>query len=415
MIVKDLRIANFRAINEASFSFQPGFNLIVGVNGVGKTSVMHALGVCLSTVLKVANGLPGRVGKFSLEDIRIGANAVTVECDVEITGTSYTYLAHRPRDTGTPQEPKIESREQIPRFPEIYGFRGVEPPRGDVAPATGRALAVFFSTTRAVPSERSPKRTAAAGGLAGACADALASRELRLAEIAAWMKVQEKMRSERPTAGRVLDAMTSAVERFLPDYGTLRLGTEGESLLLIGLGAIEVPVKHLSDGERGALALVLDLTRRLAQANPELDDPALQAEAVVLIDEIDLHLHPRWQRRIARNLTDAFPQCQFIATTHSPQVIGEVEHNRIQIISDGIVYSPKYSFGVDSSRILEEIMGANPRTEEVDALLSSISTLIGEERFDEVQPSLEQLTALLGETDPEVIRLVTILDFLDAR
>ena len=123
-----------------------------------------------------------------------------------------------------------------------------------------------------------------------------------------------------------------------------------------------LPVAQLSDGERGLLAMVFDLTRRLTQANPEMEDPAAEAEAVVLIDEIELHLHPGWQRRIVRNLTETFPKCQFIATTHSPQLIGEVEHDRIQIIADGQVYSPTHSFGVDSSRVLEEIMGADPRT-----------------------------------------------------
>ena len=108
------------------------------------------------------------------------------------------------------------------------------------------------------------------------------------------------------------------------------------------------------------LALVLDLARRLSQANPSLDDPLSEGHAVVLIDEIDLHLHSKWQRQIVHNLAAAFPGCQFIATTHSPQVIGEVEHNRIQIIANGEVYSPTHSFGVDSSRVLEEIMDVTP-------------------------------------------------------
>ena len=94
-------------------------------------------------------------------------------------------------------------------------------------------------------------------------------------------------------------------------------------LLIEKQGAV-IPVAKLSDGERGMLALVFDLTRRLAQANPNLDDPAAEGVGVVLIDEIDLHLHPEWQRTIVTNLPETFPRLQFIATTHSPQVIGEV-------------------------------------------------------------------------------------------
>ena len=108
------------------------------------------------------------------------------------------------------------------------------------------------------------------------------------------------------------------------------------------------------------LAMVLDLDAAAFAGQSQLTTRPQRRRAVVLIDEIDLHLHPKWQRQIVHNLTAAFPRCQFIATTHSPQVIGEVEHDRIQIIADGQVYSPTHSFGVDSSRVLEEIMDLGP-------------------------------------------------------
>ena len=158
--------------------------------------------------------------------------------------------------------------------------------------------------------------------------------------------------------------------------------------------------------------MVLDLTRRLAQANPAMENPAAEAEAVVLIDEIELHLHPEWQRRIVENLIKTFPKCQFIATTHSPQVIGEVEHDRIHIMADGEVYSPAYSFGVDSIRVLEEIMGTDPRTRKVKDLLSEISRTIGDDSYDDVRALLADLAKHLGEDDAEVTRIRTLLDFM---
>ena len=133
----------------------------------------------------------------------------------------------------------------------------------------------------------------------------------------------------------------------------------------------------------------------------------------MLIDEIDLHLHPKWQRQIVHNLTAAFPRCQFIATTHSPQVIGEVEHDRIQIIADGQVYSPTHSFGVDSSRVLEEIMDADPRAQEVEELLSQLSREVGKQQFARARELLAQLVDRLGENDPEVTRVSTLLDFME--
>jgi len=227
------------------------------------------------------------------------------------------------------------------------------------------------------------------------------------------MRVQQALKGENAAAGRVLAAFESAVARFLPDYANLRVDADAGPRLLINRGTTTVAVRQLSDGERGTLALVLDLTRRLSQVNLTMIDPAAQAEAVVLIDEIDLHLHPKWQRQIRRNLEAAFPRCQFIVTTHSPQVIGEVEHNRIQIIASGQVYSPTHSFGVDSSRVLEEIMDADPRTQEVNALLSQISQEVGKQRYQSVRELLATLVGKLGEDDPEVTRIRTLLDFME--
>jgi len=208
-------------------------------------------------------------------------------------------------------------------------------------------------------------------------------------------------------------AFAEAVARFLPGYFNLGLGGEDNERLWIDRDGTAIPVRQLSDGERGTLALVLDLTRRLAQANPKLEAPAAESEAVVLIDEIDLHLHPRWQRRIVHNLSAAFPHCQFIATTHSPQVIGEVAHERIQIIADGQVYSPTHSFGVDSSRVLEEIMEADPRAKEVQDLLSEASQAIGKQQLDLARELIARLVDQLGENDAEVTRLRTLVDFVE--
>ena len=416
MRVTRLKLANLRAIEVAEFRFHPGFNLIVGVNGVGKTSGLDALSVCLSVIVQHSNRLRTPVGAFTADDIRVGADALTVECGVAIGAIEHSYLIHKPRDTSAAQKKKAGMpREQVHDTPEKAAFVGAP-----AAPATGkesegRPLAVLFSTSRAVPSERAPSKRVAAGGIAAAFADALTSRELRLGEFAAWMRVQQALKGENAVAGRVLAAFESAVARFLPGYANLRVDADTRPRLLIDRGTTTVTVRQLSDGERGTLALVLDLTRRLAQANPAMTDPAAQAAAVVLIDEIDLHLHPKWQRQIVRNLVAAFPRCQFIATTHSPQVIGEVEHDRIQIIANGQVYAPQHSFGMDSSQVLEEIMDADPRTQEIKELLARISSEIGKQQFASARNSLTTLVGRLGEDDPEVTRLRTLLDFVEGK
>ncbi|MDE0036044.1 MAG: AAA family ATPase [Gammaproteobacteria bacterium] len=394
MIVTRLRLEDLRAIEAAELRFAPGMNLIVGVNGVGKTSILDALGVCLSAIVKRTSRLQQSTTPLFAKDVRACRDALTIECEVRLADRYVTYRVRRSSSSGTSSKADL-----VGRMPEP-----------DESSENGVPLAIMFSTNRATTKADVPHKAA----VGEAFASALSGRVFRLGEMAAWLRAQEVLRDERSRSARVLATLESAIQRFLPGYRNLRPEGEGRRpQLWIDRESMSIPVQQLSDGERGNLALVLDVSRRLALANPNLADPAAEAEAVVLIDELDLHLHPKWQRRIVHNLAAAFPRCQFIATTHSPQVIGEVPHDHIQIIADGEVYSPPHSFGVDSSRVLEEVMEADPRTKKVHELLGEISRTIGRERFEQGRELLEELVAILGESDPEVTRVRTLLDFLE--
>ena len=402
MKVTRLKLTNVRAIESIEFHFQRRFNLVAGVNGVGKTTVLDALAVSFSGIVKQANKLRAkRLVRFADGDIRIGAEVLNVECDFETSKIkgSHEYTVHKlnkNRKGGMGFTAK-----------QLSSTTGGEP--------ASSPLAVLFSTNRAVPSDKKPSLDVAAGDVRAACAGALSDRGLHLREFEEWMRAQQALVAARPAAGRMLAVLESAVARFLPGYRNLRPGDKklDGGFLLIDHGSTTLPVNQLSDGERGVLAMVLDLTRRLAQANPEMANPVTDAGAVVLIDEIDLHLHPQWQRQIAEKLTTTFPRCQFIATTHSPQVIGEVEPERIHILDDGKVYPPLHSFGVDSSRVLEEIMDTPPRTRRVQELLKRISDEIAEDKFEQVRDLLRNLIESLGENDPEVTRIRTFLAFME--
>lgn len=412
MIITRLKLAYVRAVEAAEFSFKPGFNLIIGVNGVGKTTALESLAVSLAAISRHINGLKGPLHGFTDSDIRVRSDALTVESEVSLADKPYTYVIHQPREAAVAQFGKEGlPREQTVTTPAKSAFVGDKPPAADGKKIL-RPLAVLFSTRRAVPSDRAPSKSAAKGGHAAAFAEAFSARELRLGEFAAWMRAQAALAAETPSSARVLDAFEKAVRRFLPGYTNLRVSDGPAPHLLVERRGVEIPVRQLSDGERGSLALVLDLTRRLAQANPSLDDPAAEGRGVVLIDEIDLHLHPKWQREIVRNLPDTFPRLQFIATTHSPQVIGEVEHDRIQVMGCGPVFSPTHSFGVDSSRVLEEIMDSPPRAREVQDLLDRLSMSVADKKLDDAFTLVTELAAKLGQDDAEVIRARTLLDFL---
>tara|TARA_R110000850_G_scaffold86975_1_gene187142 strand:- start:321 stop:977 length:657 start_codon:yes stop_codon:yes gene_type:complete len=175
-------------------------------------------------------------------------------------------------------------------------------------------------------------------------------------------------------------------------------------------------LEQLSDGERGLIALVFDLTRRLAIANPNLENPIAEGGALVLIDEIELHLHPKWQRDVLRRLQDTFKACQFVVTTHSPLVLGEVPARCVRFLEfvEGkvSVIEPTEAYGMDANSILQEFMGASVRNRKVEDELKGLFELIDQERFDEARSTIEALERQLGEDEPELTRASALIRFL---
>jgi len=173
---------------------------------------------------------------------------------------------------------------------------------------------------------------------------------------------------------------------------------------------------NLSDGQRIMLTLVGDLAKRIAILNPHLASEALQqTPGVVTIDELDLHLHPKWQRRIIHDLKTTFPSLQFIATTHSPQLIGEAKPEEIRLLDGGQTTTPARSFGIDSSRVLEEVMGTRSRNDSVEGLLARLFQSIDSEDFGGARELLSQVEGQLGPDDPEVTRARSLMSFLESR
>src|SRR5262249_50617365 len=175
---------------------------------------------------------------------------------------------------------------------------------------------------------------------------------------------------------------------FLPECKNLCAETSPKPRLLVTKDDLLLDARQLSDGERGLLALVLDLARRLSQANPGLSDPVKLGEAVVLIDELDLHLHPKWQRTIVERLTKAFPSCQFIATTHSPQIVAAVEPEQVLLLMDKKVIRPDRTLGMDSNWILRHLMEADDRPAEAVKAIHQVETLIERGHFNEAREAI---------------------------
>jgi predicted ATP-binding protein involved in virulence len=402
MKIRRLSVAGLRGFDQATFEFDPHFTLLVGINGVGKSSVLEALRVSLSRVLPKFTASRSTPLAFAAEDIRQLSASLTVDLDLEFPEGQRNFLLHKPRERFVP----LDTPEREELLPPNW-------PKAD--PSGNQPIAIYFGTRRSHPTDEQIKIGRSRGGQAAAFANALSDvRPLQLRDMASWMLAQEALAEELPRARFHLEALKSAAARFLPTCTGLRATSGADKpRLLISKDGVELDVRYLSEGERGVLALALDLARRLSQANPVLDDPVRDGVGVVLIDEIDMHMHPLWQRQIVPLLTETFRGCQFIATTHSPQVIGEVAHDRILLIKDGHVYSPARSFGVDSSRVLEEVMDTKSRNAGVEAKIAKIAKLIGDGKADAARAEIERLSADIGEDDPEITRAMTLLDFME--
>lgn len=168
---------------------------------------------------------------------------------------------------------------------------------------------------------------------------------------------------------------------------------------------------QLSDGEKCQLALAGDLARRLAIANPSLRNPR-NGQAVVLIDEVDLHLHPSWQRTIVPRLTETFPNCQFIVTTHSPQIASEVDEGMVALLkrtAAGVsVLYPEGIYGHDTNRILEDFMGVAERPQPIKDALTELFRVIEESDLEGAKTIVARLNDQIG-SDPQLTRARTMI------
>lgn len=436
MELKHLTLTHIRAFDQAEFEFQPGMNLLVGINGAGKSTVLDVLRIMLSQTLPKITASRSRPLEFDkANDITVGQGALTAELSFTAAGIPFEHFIHIPReDYVVDRQQEGVVRGQTYDLPERNDLK----PDGNAIPnhlksSKEQPLVLYFSTHRSLPSMAAPSKAISAGGQAAAFAEALGHRELRIREFADWWLVQQALAHEKAQDDRQmslfengyyneylyrLDALDAALSRFLDNCTNLQAVRNPEPTLLIDKDGKTLDIRMLSDGERSMIALVLDLARRLAIANPQLESPLTKGKAVVLIDELDLHLHPRWQRTIANQLTETFPNCQFIASTHSPQIIGEVNPKGLNFLvrenGQVKVYSGTQGYGLDTNWILENLMGTPARSPEAQAQIDSVETALEDGELDKARAELEKLRSMLHGEDGEVVRLEASINNLEA-
>ena len=380
MRIQHLSLANFRAFEQLDLQFEQDVTALAGVNGVGKSAVMEALNVLFSRALPLVSVARARPIRMKNADVRHGSPSVELTATAELGNRvfdmtlQYTRWDEKERDTWRRRLQEIQvallrAREDYDRTAELTAERGrleallgqeqetwtllprdllVETTRtGDLeAPARAAArvmrqlrsapnqpLVVYFGIGRRLPSRGSTDRPLRALEKANAYAEALQDREVRLREFADWFRVlRSGIAGHDRVRTSVEAALQHAITTFLPGFSNLRVTEASPPQILVDKASTPLALDQLSDGERGILAVLFDITRRLAIANPDTAEPIAQGRALILIDELELHLHPTWQRTVLRRLRDTFKSCQFIVTTHSPQVIGELESRSLRFL-----------------------------------------------------------------------------------
>ena len=212
---------------------------------------------------------------------------------------------------------------------------------------------------------------------------------------------------------RIKKLINEVISYFMEGYGNLEIQVEPYLGITVEKNSEKLNVLQLSQGEKSLLALVVDIARRLIILNPSLDNP-LDGSGIILIDEYDMHIHPAWQRTLISGLPKAFKNCQFIITTHSPQMLGEVKPEQVIILEsdedNNISYSnPTQSYGLTSNQILKYIMTPTgdetniTRNKDVEEKINHINKLIDDKKFSDASDEIEALEKEVNGTLPELV------------
>jgi len=418
MKITKLTLENFRLFEKLELPF-PNSNFIVfiGENGSGKSAILDAIAIGLSNIYndefmamsEFLSPIP-----ISVEDIRNRATDASIDLSFNGFGKSLKILTSTTRRYSWP----ILSREPIPAFPILTYYR--------VNRTQDNTIKKLYDSQQKKSSKNQKKFNS--------YRFAFDKNISAFSDFEKWFIVEENIENEQKLDKKdfnfELDSLIvirKAIVKFLTaihseTFSNLRVRRtrdtnlefsepSGLGELIINKGEEEVKLSQLSSGEKMILFLVTDIARRLLLLNDESID-ALEKTGIVLIDEIEMHLHPKWQREIVPALKSVFPNIQFIATTHSPQVLSNLSMEDVIVLDEKTYHAPNSNpKGRDSNGILEEVLGSTTRPMEIDSLISEIFVLLSNQKNELplAEIKLKELRKKLSKDDPILIRIENII------
>ena len=430
MRIDELHLENFKKFAAQDIDLHPRFTLLVGENGAGKTTVLDALAVAAGVWLVEApdsalvssgrNILPSEV---RLEPQTKGDRVqfqerrpVIVRAKGQIGEHEGVLWTRQIRPDGI-RTTNADAKEALDHVKKIYARDGAG--ENVLCPV----LAYYGAGRAWLPSnERVPKSKANGPARRWAAFYDCFNERIRFAELHKWFSRETTERGNRGGKWRPgFEVVRRAVLRCVPDADGVWFDTDRDQIVL-SIGGNAQPFDNLSAGQRMMLALIADLAIKAVTQNAYLlppdelgpeDDPWPRVlkltPGLVLIDEVDVHLHPIWQRRIATDLKQTFPGIQFVCTSHSPQLIGELQPDEICLMHGGDFSKPVLSFGMDSNWVVEVLMGGSKCNAEVKARLEKVFVLIQAKNLPEAEKEALLLRGEIGNSN-ELQRAVSMIE-----
>jgi predicted ATP-binding protein involved in virulence len=419
---------------ELSFP-ERGPTLLIGKNGAGKSTVLDAVAMFLSHFANIALNPPrrrvrGLSVRLSIDPEEVHRGLTSARTLALFAVGERRFVARATYGTGN----GFDLDERLKNAPLDDLVCDDLVPRLEKQRYAGLPVLAYYRPNRGIGAEPGGRKAKPpAHPQLSAYLHAFGHQVGPFQEMLRWFRAmedqenEERLRRSSKYRNPRLQAVRTAIERFMsalaPDvFRNLRVvrdvGEEPDGAgspwhvsesakFFIDKGSMSLPLDSLSDGERGVLLLVADLAMRLVITNPGATNP-LEGSGIVLIDELELHLHPGWQRRILQGLCEVFPNVQIIATTHSPQVLSTLHPESVVVLEDFQLAATPPTYGRDTNSLLRDPMGTAARPEAFARELVRIHKLIGREEYGEARKALDALAAELGELDPEIVELRTL-------
>ena len=405
--ILSMKIAGFRGISKLQLHFSDGINVLVGDNGAGKSAILDCTAILLSRMVGRIRSATGTGRHFSLSDINNELPSASSEISLEFKGQTIRWRVTKNR--------RGRIRQLISGLTELKLSMDAFRRELDSDESTQLPLAVYYPVNRAVPDIPLRIRRRHPFDRLAAYDQALSGNWNRFRIFFEWYREREDLENENRLERSwyrdiQLQAVRKAIERFLPGFQNLKV-RRSPLRMVVEKDKKELVVNQLSDGEKCMLAMVGDLARRMAIANPYMNDP-LACDAIVLVDEIELHLHPVWQRKVANALSETFPNCQFILSTHSPAILGHLQAEQIWALRrrEGQVSAvrPHETYGKAIDRLLEDVMDVPSRPSEVETEIGDLFLAIKRNELEAARQQLKRLSETIG-NDPALVKAAILI------